>query len=121
MQSATACAPGNIAIALHDGMRFAALQRFLRKQRSVDAAVHHPCAARSRHAPDLVSAQRIAGVHTDADDISGVECSPGTICSSDSSTRIGVPADAGVAAASTNSHRGVMTAVPKELSLGLTR
>src|SRR5580658_9100995 len=45
----------------------------------------------------------------------------GTICSSDSSTRIGSPASRGVAAASTNSHRGVMTAVPKELSLGLTR
>src|SRR6185312_5251488 len=45
----------------------------------------------------------------------------GTILSSDSSTRMGAPADSGVAAASTNSHRGVMTAVPNELSLGLTR
>src|ERR1700735_4896776 len=45
----------------------------------------------------------------------------GTICSSDSSTRMGSPADCGVAAASTKSQRGVMTAVPKELSLGLTR
>src|ERR1039457_2970709 len=45
----------------------------------------------------------------------------GTICSRDSSTRMGSPAAPGVAAASTNSHRGVMTAVPKELSLGLTR
>src|ERR1035437_953103 len=45
----------------------------------------------------------------------------GTICSSDSSTRMGSPAVRGVAAARTNSHRGVMTAVPKELSLGLTR
>src|SRR3569833_171999 len=45
----------------------------------------------------------------------------GTICSRDSSMRIGVPADTGVAAASTKSHRGVITAVPKELSLGLTR
>src|SRR5580692_3974876 len=45
----------------------------------------------------------------------------GAICSSDSSTRMGSPADCGVAAASTNSHLGVITAVPKELSLGLTR
>src|SRR5579863_4452439 len=45
----------------------------------------------------------------------------GTICSSDSSTRIGSPSSRGVAAASTNSHRGVITAVPKELSLGFTR
>src|SRR5208282_2338012 len=45
----------------------------------------------------------------------------GTICSRDSSTRMGSPTTAGVAAASTKSQRGVMTAVPKELSLGLTR
>src|ERR1039458_4355966 len=45
----------------------------------------------------------------------------GTICSRDSSTRMGSPAICGVAAASTNSHRGVITAVPNELSLGLTR
>src|SRR6516162_8201169 len=45
----------------------------------------------------------------------------GSICSRDSSTRTGVPADGGVAAARTNNHRGVITAVPKELSLGLTR
>jgi len=43
----------------------------------------------------------------------------GTICSRDSSMRMGSPAVWGVAAARTNSHRGVMTAVPKELSLGL--
>src|SRR6478736_984 len=45
----------------------------------------------------------------------------GTICSRDSSTRMGSPAAAGVAAARTNSHLGVITAVPKELSLGLTK
>jgi hypothetical protein len=45
----------------------------------------------------------------------------GLIGSSDSSTRMGSPADWGVAAARTNSQRGVMTAVPKELSLGFTR
>jgi hypothetical protein len=33
----------------------------------------------------------------------------------------GISDDGGVAAASTKSQRGVMTAVPKELSLGLTR
>gem|GEM_PF-6310042 len=45
----------------------------------------------------------------------------GTICSRDSSMSMGSPAAAGVAAAKTKSHRGVMAAVPKELSLGLTR
>ena len=39
----------------------------------------------------------------------------------DSSTRMGSPADDGVAAARTNSQRGVITAVPNELSLGFTR
>ena len=39
----------------------------------------------------------------------------------DSSTRMGSPADDGVAAARTKSQRGVITAVPKELSLGFTR
>src|SRR5271157_1246210 len=38
-----------------------------------------------------------------------------------SSHRIGSPKDPGVAAASTKSQRGVMTAVPKDVSLGLTR
>src|SRR5580698_8870515 len=45
----------------------------------------------------------------------------GTTCSRDSSTRMGSPAICGVAAANTNSHLGVMTAVPKELSLGFIR
>jgi len=34
---------------------------------------------------------------------------------------MGSPTERGVAAASTKSQRGVMTEVPKELSLGLTR
>src|SRR3982074_3834743 len=45
----------------------------------------------------------------------------GRICSRDSSMRIGSPAIGGVAAARTKSQRGVITAVPKELSLGFTR
>jgi hypothetical protein len=45
----------------------------------------------------------------------------GMICSMDSSMRMGSPAAEGVAAARTKSQRGVMTAVPKELSLGFTR
>src|SRR5687767_2824355 len=42
-------------------------------------------------------------------------------CSSVSSTITGSPNRGGVAAASTNSHRGVMTAVPNDRWLGLTR
>src|SRR4029453_102313 len=46
---------------------------------------------------------------------------PGSNDSSVSSARMGSPKRAGVAAASTNIHRGVMTATPNEMSLGLTR
>ena len=53
--------------------------------------------------------------------MSPAEMVSGTICSMDSSTRMGSPTEEGVAAARTKSQRGVMTAVPKELSLGLTR
>ena len=52
--------------------------------------------------------------------------SPGCTCcasntSSVSSQMIGLPKRAGVAAASTYSHRGVITAVPNETWLGFTR
>ncbi len=62
-------APGDIAISLNHRMRFAALQRFFRKERGVNAAVHYPSAASPRHAPNLVAAQGIACVHTDADNV----------------------------------------------------
>src|SRR6185437_8253675 len=44
----------------------------------------------------------------------------GSIFSKVSSTSVGSPKCGGVAAARTNIHRGVMTAMPKELSLGFT-
>src|ERR1017187_7070764 len=46
---------------------------------------------------------------------------PGTSSSSVSSQMIGSPNGLGVAAARTYSQRGVITAVPKAISLGLTR
>ncbi len=45
----------------------------------------------------------------------------GSRCSRVSSHRIGFPNETGVAEARTNIHRGVITAVPKEASLGFTR
>ena len=45
-------------------------QGFFGIQRSVNAPVNYPRAASTRHAANLVSAQSIARVHTDADDIS---------------------------------------------------
>jgi hypothetical protein len=51
---------------------FAALERFVRKQRGVNAAIDDPGAAGARHAADRVSAQGIAGVDADADDVAGL-------------------------------------------------
>ena len=62
-------APREVAVALDDGMAAAEVQRFLRVQRGVDAAVHDERAAVSRDAADLVSAQGVAGVDADADDV----------------------------------------------------
>ncbi len=39
----------------------------------MNAAVDDPCAAFAGHAADLVSAQRIAGVDADADDVAGLD------------------------------------------------
>ena len=112
----TDLAPDQVAVALHHGVRLAALERLLRKQRGVNAAVHDPGAALAGHAADLVAAQRVAGVDADADDVAGRDCRW-----IDRLERFvdenGIADTSGVAAASTNSHRGVMTAVPKELSL----
>ena len=47
----------------------AAFASFLRKERGVNAAEYDPGAAFARQPPDRVSAQRIAGVNPDADDI----------------------------------------------------
>ena len=62
-------APGDIAISLDHRMRFAALQCFFGKERGVNSAIHDPCPASPRHAPDLVAAQGIARVHADANNV----------------------------------------------------
>ena len=64
--------PHQVAIALHHGMRQAVLQRFLGKQRRVNTAIHHPRAPLARHPAHLVSAQSVARVHADADDVAGL-------------------------------------------------
>ena len=64
--------PGKIAVAFDDGVGLAALERFFRKQRGVNAAIDDPCAAGASHAADRVSAQGVAGVDADADDVAGM-------------------------------------------------
>ncbi len=61
-----------IAIAFDDGVGFAALERFFRKQRGVNAAVDDPRAAAARHPAHLVAAQSVAGVDADADNVAGL-------------------------------------------------
>src|ERR1700761_1107731 len=63
-------APGNIAVAFDYGMRLSALERFLRKECSVDAAIHHPCAPFPGYATHLVATQSIASVNADAHNVS---------------------------------------------------
>ena len=113
-------APGEIAVACDHGVRFAALECLFRKEGGVNAAVDDPGAAAARHAADRISAQSIAGVHADANDVAGLD-GLGHDLLERFIDEDGIADRPGVAAASTKSQRGVMTAVPKELSLGLTR
>ena len=113
-------APGDVAVALDDGVGFAMGEGLFGEKGGVDSAVDDDGAAGVGEAADLVAAEGVAGVDADADDVAG-RMVAGSSCSMDSSTRMGSPITRGVAAARTKSQRGVMTAVPNELSLGLTR
>jgi ribosomal protein S18 len=70
--------------------------------------------------PTCVAAQRIARVHADAHNVSRLNRLRHNLLQR-FIDKNGIARHRGVAAASTNNHRGVMTAVPKELSLGFTR
>src|ERR1019366_4104441 len=63
-------APRNIAISLHHGVSITVFQGLFGKQRSVNATIDHPRAALARHSTDLISAESIARMYADADDIS---------------------------------------------------
>src|SRR5208283_3477788 len=63
-------APRNVTITLHDGVSAPAFQSLFGIQSSVNAPVDHPRASSARHPANLISAQSIARMHTDADDIS---------------------------------------------------
>src|SRR3982074_1867724 len=47
-----------------------ALQSLFGKQSCVNPAIYSPCAALASHPAYLISAESVAGMHTDADDIS---------------------------------------------------
>ena len=68
-------APGDVAVALHHGVRAALIVRLFRIQGGVDAAVDHPGAARAGALPELVADQGVAGVDPDADDVTLLELS----------------------------------------------
>ena len=112
--------PSNVAIPLDDGVRVSTLEAFLREEGGVDSAVDDGGSALTGDASHLIAAKRIAGVDADADNIADsyrfrVDLFERLV------DQDGLPATLGVAAARTKSQRGVITAVPKELSLGLTR
>ena len=65
--------PGNVAVAFDHGVTLADFERFLRKERRMNATVDDPGSAFSRHAADGVSAQCVAGVDADSDDVAGMD------------------------------------------------
>jgi hypothetical protein len=65
-------APGDVAVALDDGVRLAAFQSLFREKGGVNAAVDDPCSTGSRQAAHLVAAKGVAGMNTDADDVPGL-------------------------------------------------
>ena len=86
----------------------------------MNSSKDHVGAAFAGQFADLVAAKSIRGVDADADNIAGlnlirVHRLQGLV------DQEGSPKLAGVAAARTYSQRGVITAVPKETSLGLIR
>ena len=63
-------APGNVAIPFDCGVRFAAFQSFFGEESCVNPAVDHPRATAAGDLADLIAAQGVAGVDTDAHDVS---------------------------------------------------
>ena len=101
-------------------MRAAELVRLVRIERRVNAAEDHPGAALPRDPPHLMAAQRIGGVDADADDVAGLDgLGYNGFQRLVNDQRIAILR--GVAAASTYSHRGVITPIPNATSLGLTK
>src|SRR4051794_21359967 len=112
--------PHEIAIPFDDGVRSAVLERLLGKERGVNAAEDDPRAALARQPSDFVAAPRVAGVDADADHVAAgdrVELDPIECLVNE----MWITHSVGVAAASTYSHRGVMTATPNDTWLGLIR
>ena len=111
--------PDQIAVAIHHGVCTAEFVRFFGVQCRVNSSEDYISAATARHSSDLVTTQRVPGVDADADSVAFLDLS-GSIGFSVSSTSTGSPKELGLAAAMANNHRGVITAVPNDTSLGLT-
>src|SRR5205823_687967 len=61
--------PDDVAVAAHDRVRLTVSRGFVRKQRGMNAAEDDPGAALAHLASDLVTAERVAGMNADADDV----------------------------------------------------
>ena len=105
--------PDDVAVAFDDGVRAAEVDAPPPGTASRGCRRRPPSPRALASVPDFVAAQRVAGVNADADDVAWLDVSRASD-SSVSSTMRGVPHAAGVAPASTNSQRGVMTPTPKE-------
>src|SRR5437762_8042813 len=99
-------------------MRTTKLMRFVRIERGVNPSEHDISAAPACDLPDFIAAQRIGRVDADAHNVARLNLV--RVCR-DKGLVQASPKIRGVAAASTYNQRGVMTAVPKETSLGLMR
>src|ERR1035438_2491946 len=60
----------NITISLHHGVSITVFQGLFGIQSRVNATIDHPRAALARHSANLISAESIARMYADADDIS---------------------------------------------------
>src|SRR5439155_21311048 len=61
--------PDDVAVAAHDRVRLTVSRGFVRKQRGMNAAEDDPGTALAHLASDLVTAERVAGMNADADDV----------------------------------------------------
>jgi hypothetical protein len=63
--------PDDVAVAANDCVRTTELMSLVRIQRGVYAAEHNVRTSRARTLPDLVTAERVAGVNADPDSVTG--------------------------------------------------
>ena len=113
--------PDQVSVALDNGMRAPQFQSFLRIQGRVDSAKNNEGASFARDPADRVAAQRVSSMNSYSYCVSWLDPSRIQALQSLIADLWIAVRRAGVACASTYSQRGVITAVPNDVSLGLTK